>query len=49
MAEPIEGRVQSYISTKALEILASVTPEMNYEELKANLLQLLHVANLFIY
>ena len=25
---------------KALEILASVTPEMNYEELEANLLQL---------
>ena len=40
MAEPREGRVQTNISTKALEILASVTPEMKYEELEGKLLQL---------
>ena len=39
MAEPTEGRVQTKILPKALEILASVIPEMNYGELEANILQ----------
>ena len=40
MAEPREGRVQTKFQPKTLEILASVTPEMNYKELEANLLRL---------
>ena len=38
--KPREGRVQTNISTKSTRNTASVTLEMNYEELEANLLQL---------